>query len=87
MYISCLYPVERSHQTTINATNLKQTKMECNIINKLRQLFIIIDINEAKKRKFTFVENIYGDQINRLNCRSIWIDKKGRSWRVEQLHK
>jgi hypothetical protein len=61
--------------------------MECNIINKLRQLFIIIDINEAKKRKFTFVENIYGDQINRLNCRSIWIDKKGRSWRVKQLHK
>tara|TARA_R110000850_G_scaffold33818_1_gene91938 strand:+ start:21 stop:263 length:243 start_codon:yes stop_codon:yes gene_type:complete len=54
--------------------------------DKYRQLFISIDIEEAQKRGFRFVTNIYGDRINQLNCRSLWIDNKNRTWRVEQLN-
>lgn len=54
--------------------------------DKYRQLFISIDIEEAKKRGFTFARNIHGDEINHLNCRSIWVDKKSRAWCVEQLN-
>jgi hypothetical protein len=28
---------------------------------------------------------IDGDEINYLNCRSIWVDNKGREYRVHQL--
>ena len=54
--------------------------------DKYRQLFVSIDIEEAKKRGFTFARNIYGDEINYINCRSIWVDQKARAWRVEQLN-
>ena len=54
--------------------------------DKYRQLFVSIDIEEAKKRGFTFARNIYGDEINHINCRSIWVDQKALAWRVEQLN-
>jgi len=54
--------------------------------DKYRQLFISIDIEEAKERGFKFARNVYGDEINHLNCRSIWLDKKNRAWCVEQLN-
>lgn len=47
--------------------------------------FSVIDISETEKYKLTFQQNIYGDSINHLNCRSIWIDEKGRQYRVHQL--
>ena len=54
--------------------------------DKYRQLFISIDIEEARKRGFKFYRNIYGDEINHINCRSLWVDQKTRTWRVEQLN-
>jgi hypothetical protein len=56
------------------------------VSDKYRQLFITIDIEEAQKRGFEFARNIYGDEINHINCRSIWVDKKARAWRIEQLN-
>ncbi|MGK0446560.1 MAG: hypothetical protein ACJA2M_000329 [Polaribacter sp.] len=53
--------------------------------DKYRQLFISIDIEEARERGFSFIGNVWGDEINTLNCRSIWRDSKNRSWRVNQL--
>ena len=50
-----------------------------------RRLFIVIDIKEAKERNLSFVGNVWGDEINKLNCRSIWYDDKKRRWRVKQL--
>ena len=55
------------------------------MINKYRQLFVVIDITEAKERGFKFIENVWGDKIIKLNCRSIWKDKKNRNWRVKEL--
>ena len=57
------------------------------VYNKYRQLFISINIKEAKKRNFIFYRNVYGDEINHINCRSLWLDQKNRLWRVEQLNK
>ena len=54
--------------------------------DKYRQLFVSIDIEEAKGRGFKFVRNVYGDEINYLDCRSIWVDKKNRAWCVDQLN-
>ena len=54
--------------------------------DKYRQLFVIIDIEEAKERGFTFYRNVFGDEINHINYRSLWVDHKARTWRVEQLN-
>lgn len=53
--------------------------------DKYRQLFVKIDIEEAKERGFSFVRNVWGDEINILDCRSIWQDSKNRTWCVNQL--
>lgn len=55
------------------------------VLNWFRRTFVKIDITEAKERGFSFVGNVHGDEINQLNCRSIWRDKKGKAWRVKQL--
>ena len=47
--------------------------------------FKIIEIERAKELGLTFAGNVYGDEINYLNCRSIWSDSKGRRYRVRQL--
>jgi len=46
------------------------------LLDKYRQLFVKIDIEEVKKRDFSFVGNVWGDGVNRLNCRSIWRDSE-----------
>lgn len=55
------------------------------IIDKYRQLFVIIHIEEAKSRNFYFIRNVHGDEINAINCRSLWLDRKMRRWRVHEL--
>lgn len=48
--------------------------------------FTVISTEEAEKRNLIFVGNVHGDEINKLNCRSIWIDLKRRSYRVRELY-
>lgn len=55
--------------------------------DKYRQLFVKIDIEEARERCFSFFVNVWGDEINKFDCRSIWRDSKNRLWRVKQLNK
>lgn len=51
------------------------------------RLFKVISIEQAIKYKLTFHRNIHGDEINHINCRSIWIDKHFRTYRVNELKK
>lgn len=30
--------------------------------------------------------NVFGDQINQLDCRSLWIDKYGNEYRCDELY-
>ena len=48
--------------------------------------FEIITTVQAKEMGLTHLMNIYGDQINQLNCRSIWVDVKFREYRVKELN-
>lgn len=47
--------------------------------------FRVITTDKAIKYGLTFKENVYGDEINHLNCRSIWIDARDRAYRVKGL--
>jgi hypothetical protein len=47
--------------------------------------FCIISNEKAKELGLTHLRNVYGDEINHLNCRSIWIDNKRREYRVHYL--
>lgn len=47
--------------------------------------FRIISKEQALKRGLNFVGNVHGDEINALNCRSIWRDSKKRMYRVAEL--
>lgn len=47
--------------------------------------FKVISKEEAEKRELTFVGNVWGDEINKLKCRSIWRDSKMRRYRVSEL--
>jgi hypothetical protein len=62
-----------------------------NVIKELElfylRVFRVITQNRAKELDLEFVRDVYGDETNRLNCRSIWKDNKGRLYRVRYLHR
>ena len=49
--------------------------------------FKVITRLQALEIGLDFRYNISGDLINCLNCRSIWADSKGRTYRVRELIK
>ena len=59
------------------------------MINKIKfwfkKEFGILTIEECKKLNLTHCHNIYGDSINKLDCRSIWRNEKGKSFRCESI--
>ena len=51
-----------------------------------KRTFCVITKQECITYGLQFYCNIDGDQINHLNCRSLWTDNKGRSYRCSSLH-
>jgi len=49
--------------------------------------FKVISNEQAIHLELTHIRNVYGDEVNRINCRSIWADSKGRHYRVELLER
>ena len=49
------------------------------------RVFCVIPEAKAKELGFKFHRNVYGDEINKLNCRSLWVDVKDRLYRVKEL--
>lgn len=47
--------------------------------------FKIITLKQCYDFNLVFETNFYGDEINYLNCRSVWADSKGRLYRCEEL--
>lgn len=47
--------------------------------------FCVITTEKAKSLGLSPKYNIYGDYINKLNCRSIWKDNKDKEYRVHEL--
>lgn len=48
--------------------------------------FVRISQEKATSVGLSWYRNVYGDEINRLNCRSIWIDEKSRTYLIKELH-
>ena len=59
--------------------------MRTTIQNWFLRNFKVITLEKALELKLKHECNIYGDQINFLNCRSIWSDEKDRTYRVKVL--
>jgi hypothetical protein len=59
------------------------------VINKIKfwykKEFGILSVDECEKLGLEFCHNIYSDSINIYGCRSIWRDKKGKSYKCESL--
>jgi hypothetical protein len=47
--------------------------------------FKVISNQRAKELGLRHWRGVYGDEINRLNCRSIWFDNNQRQYRVSHL--
>ena len=64
---------------------IKQQYM--NVFQKTyKRWFGILTLQECFDLSLSHIENIYGDEINKLNCRSIWVDSKGKKYRCESLY-
>jgi hypothetical protein len=48
-------------------------------------LFKVITKEQAINLGLSFRRNVYGDEINQRNCRSIWEDIKGSGYRVSEF--
>ena len=51
----------------------------------LRSFLKIKTVGDAKKMELKHFTNIHGDEINRINCRSIWEDEFGYQYRCDEL--
>jgi hypothetical protein len=47
--------------------------------------FKVISNQRAKELGLRHWRNVYGDEINHINCRSIWFDSNSRQYRVSHL--
>ena len=50
-----------------------------------KRMFQVISRYEAESKGLTHIRDIHGDEINYLNCRSLWKDSRGRIYRVKHL--
>lgn len=64
---------------------LRKTAVICRFSLWWIRTFKVISNQRAKEIGLKWYRNVFGDEINHLNCRSIWIDKKGRKYRVSHL--
>ena len=62
------------------------TKNNMNKFNMwLIRNFSVITREKALELGLRWCENIHGDEINMIGCRSIWQDYKGRFYRIQSL--
>lgn len=47
--------------------------------------FKILTIEQALELGLELSSNVYGDAINYINCRSLWKDHKGRTYRIDKV--
>lgn len=70
-------------------TNLSGFLIKIDKMKKIRmwyaRWFKVIERKQAIEWGLTYQRSIYGDEINHMNCRSIWTDKLGRLYRVKSL--
>ena len=63
----------------------KNTSLRYNFTRWMFRTFQVISKTKARKYNLYCYRNVHGDEVNYLNCRSIWKDNKGREYRVKEL--
>ena len=53
--------------------------------NQLSWYIKLKNCNVAVKYNLKWHRNIYGDEINHIACRSLWLDAKDRLYRCDEL--
>jgi hypothetical protein len=48
--------------------------------------FGVLTLDECILLDLEFCHNVFGDAIKLLNCRSIWRDETGKSYRCKELY-
>ena len=56
------------------------------IISWLRAFKKVRTVQDAELLGLHFQRNIYGDEINHLDCRSLWNDCYGNVYKIEELN-
>lgn len=75
---------EQNLDNTQNPPLSKTAVIDCFSLWWIRT-FKVISNQKAKELGLRHWRNVYGDEINYLNCRSIWFDDKSRQYRVSHL--
>lgn len=42
-------------------------------------------VKDCMDKKYEFIRNVYGDEINAIDCRSLWRDANGNTRRCSEL--
>jgi len=53
---------------------------------KMRSFRKVPTVAKAEEMGLRWVVNIHGDNINRLNCRSLWVDEYDHVYACSELH-
>jgi len=48
---------------------------------------VIPTCDQAREMGLIFYRNVYGDEINKTNCRSFWLDQYNRPFRCAELNR
>lgn len=51
-----------------------------------RKEFGVLTLDECRDLGLEFSYNVYGDNINQMNCRSVWRNAKGKSYKCHSLY-
>jgi len=76
-------------ETNVEGLNVSPAIRKTDVISRFSlwwiRTFKVISNQRAKELGLRHWRNVYGDEINHLNCRSIWFDDKSRQYRVSHL--
>ena len=87
--VQMLEPQPTNGIRTIDTTS-SQTIAKPNVRRSIffwfKKEFSVLTIEECLSLRLEFSHNIYGDSINQMNCRSVWHNYKGKSYRCDSLY-
>lgn len=56
------------------------------IVCWFRSFRMVKTVKDAKEMKLHWIRNVHGDEINAINCRSLWNDDYMNRYRCEELY-
>lgn len=69
-----------------SSQNDAKPRVRRSILFWFKKEFGVLTIEECLSLGLEFSHNIYGDSINLMNCRSVWRNSKGKSYRCDSLY-